>query len=60
MQREAQIASLPWVEKYRPKSLDQLVSHADILATIQRLIDSNNLPHLLLYGPPASVPLTCS
>jgi hypothetical protein len=25
--------NLPWVEKYRPASLDQLVSHGDIIST---------------------------
>jgi hypothetical protein len=45
---------LPWVEKYRPKTLDDLVAHQDIISIIQNLIDSDNLPHLLLYGPPGT------
>ncbi|KAI9315900.1 P-loop containing nucleoside triphosphate hydrolase protein [Dichotomocladium elegans] len=45
---------LPWVEKYRPKSLDDVVSHADITSTIETFIDSNQLPHLLFYGPPGT------
>ena len=44
-------ASLPWVEKYRPTALDQLISHHSIISTIQSLIAKNRLPHLLLYGP---------
>ena len=44
-------ASLPWVEKYRPSQLDQLISHHSIISTIQSLISKNRLPHLLLYGP---------
>lgn len=28
--------------------------HQDILATINKFIDSNRLPHLLLYGPPGT------
>ena len=52
--RDAQIASLPWVEKYRPKDMADLVSHEEIISTITRLIDAGKLPHLLLYGPPGT------
>ncbi|XP_069726820.1 replication factor C subunit 5 isoform X1 [Phaenicophaeus curvirostris] len=47
-------ANLPWVEKYRPQALSDLVSHQDILSTIQRFISEDRLPHLLLYGPPGT------
>ncbi|KAI9744252.1 MAG: hypothetical protein M1818_002404 [Claussenomyces sp. TS43310] len=46
--------TLPWVEKYRPHSLEDVSGHQDILATINRFVDSNRLPHLLLYGPPGT------
>ncbi|CAI6333489.1 unnamed protein product [Periconia digitata] len=46
--------SLPWVEKYRPNSLDDVEGHRDIIATINRFVDTNRLPHLLLYGPPGT------
>ncbi|KAH7250080.1 uncharacterized protein BKA55DRAFT_594242 [Fusarium redolens] len=46
--------SLPWVEKYRPNTLDDVSGHQDILATINKFIDQNRLPHLLLYGPPGT------
>ena len=52
--REEQVASLPWVEKYRPKDMDDLVSHEEIISTVTRLIDAGKLPHLLLYGPPGT------
>lgn len=45
---------LPWVEKYRPKSLEDLVAHEEIVRIITSLIDNDNLPHLLLYGPPGT------
>lgn len=45
---------LPWVEKYRPKRLEDLVAHDDIVHIITKLIDNDNLPHLLLYGPPGT------
>nr|XP_050853741.1 replication factor C subunit 5 isoform X3 [Vespula vulgaris] len=46
--------NLPWVEKYRPKKLEELISHEEILKTIKKFIDENQLPHLLLYGPPGT------
>ncbi|KAM3417850.1 hypothetical protein BST61_g6071 [Cercospora zeina] len=46
--------NLPWVEKYRPNSLADVSGHHDILATINKFVDSNRLPHLLLYGPPGT------
>ncbi|XP_073415801.1 replication factor C subunit 5 isoform X1 [Dendrobates tinctorius] len=49
-----QSRNLPWVEKYRPHTLDDLISHQDILSTIQRFISEDKLPHLLFYGPPGT------
>ncbi|KAM9822445.1 replication factor C subunit 5 isoform X1 [Syngnathus typhle] len=46
--------NLPWVEKYRPQKLDDLISHKDILSTIRKFISEDRLPHLLLYGPPGT------
>ncbi|XP_004396762.1 PREDICTED: replication factor C subunit 5 [Odobenus rosmarus divergens] len=50
----AKIRNLPWVEKYRPQTLNDLISHQDILSTIQKFISEDRLPHLLLYGPPGT------
>ncbi|WAR01237.1 RFC5-like protein [Mya arenaria] len=46
--------NLPWVEKYRPKKLDDLISHQDIISTINKFVFQNRLPHLLFYGPPGT------
>lgn len=45
---------LPWIEKYRPKDLGDLISHQETINTITRLIDKNRMPHLLFYGPPGT------
>ncbi|EIM86821.1 P-loop containing nucleoside triphosphate hydrolase protein [Stereum hirsutum FP-91666 SS1] len=50
----SQDETLPWVEKYRPNSLDDVVSHKDITSTIEKFIEKNRLPHLLFYGPPGT------
>lgn len=46
--------SWPWVEKYRPSSLSDLIAHQEIISTLNRLIDAQKLPHLLFYGPPGT------
>ncbi|KAL9189249.1 hypothetical protein ACHAXT_011739 [Thalassiosira profunda] len=50
----AEEVQMPWVEKYRPATLEELVAHEDIVSILTRLIDNDNLPHLLLYGPPGT------
>jgi len=45
---------LPWVEKYRPNDLKSIISHEDILNTLNNLINNNKLPHLIFYGPPGT------
>lgn len=51
---EAPAGLLPWVEKYRPSSLDQLVAHEDIIRMIERMMLKQTLPHMLLHGPPGT------
>lgn len=53
-EKRTQTTNLPWVEKYRPKKLDDLISHEEIIKTINKFIDENQLPHLLFYGPPGT------
>ena len=53
-------SNLPWVEKYRPKKIEDLKSQDDILNTINKSINNRNFPHLLLYGPPGSGKTTCA
>ena len=51
---EKSAPNLPWVEKYRPNALDELISHEDIINTIRTFIRNDKLPHLLFYGPPGT------
>ena len=46
--------NLPWVEKYRPNALQELISHEDIINTIRKFIHEDKLPHLLFSGPPGT------
>lgn len=46
--------TIPWVEKYRPTSLNKIAAHQEIIETIKKLVELNQLPHLLFYGPPGT------
>lgn len=41
---------LPWIEKYRPKNLEEIVGQTNNIECIERLIKGRSLPHLLFYG----------
>jgi len=44
-----------WVEKYRPKRLEELVNQESIKERLGSLLEKNaELPHLLFAGPPGS------
>jgi len=40
-----------WTEKYRPKTLDNVVNHKEIVSRLKRFVEDKNLPHLLFVGP---------
>ena len=40
-----------WVEKFRPKNLDDVESQEDIIMSLKNCIKTKNLPHLLFFGP---------
>jgi replication factor C subunit 3/5 len=44
--------TLPWIEKYRPQTLDEIISHDTIIEILKKAIRFNKLQHLLLYGKP--------
>jgi replication factor C subunit 3/5 len=44
--------TLPWIEKYRPQHLSDIISHEHIINTLKIFINNRCLPHLLFYGPP--------
>ena len=39
-----------WVEKYRPNELDSYIGNEHLKEKVKRYIDSEDVPHLLLYG----------
>ncbi|XP_010554961.1 PREDICTED: replication factor C subunit 3 [Tarenaya hassleriana] len=49
-----------WVDKYRPKTLDQVIVHEDIAQNLKKLVMEQDCPHLLFYGPSGSGKKTLS
>ncbi len=42
---------LPWTEKYRPDTLDDVVGHPDITDRLEAYVEKKNMPNLLFTGP---------
>jgi replication factor C small subunit len=49
--KKSDLSSLMWSEKYRPKSLNEVVDQKEIIKGITNLVKSPDLPHLLFAGP---------
>ena len=43
--------NLPWIVKYRPTKLDDVLSQENIVNVLKVFIENDNFPHLLFYGP---------
>ncbi len=43
-----------WVEKYRPKTLDEIVDQEEVVARLKGYVEQKNIPHLLFAGPPGT------
>ena len=46
--------TLPWIVKYRPNNLSEVVSHDDLIKTLKNFTNNKQLPHLLFYGQPGT------
>ena len=44
----------PWVEKYRPNKLDDIVYQENIIKALKRTKETGKMQHLLFYGPPGT------
>ncbi len=43
-----------WVEKYRPKTLDEVVGQEEVIQRLKGYVERKNIPHLLFSGPPGT------
>ncbi|KAG6971119.1 hypothetical protein JG688_00004567 [Phytophthora aleatoria] len=44
----------PWVEKYRPRVLADVVGNRDTIASLQAMAQAGNMTNLILSGPPGT------
>ena len=40
-----------WVEKYRPVSLNNVVSQSNVINSLKNVSKEKNIPHLIFFGP---------
>lgn len=43
---------LPWVEKYRPHKLDDIVGNEETVERLKLLVEDGNMPHMIISGLP--------
>jgi len=43
-----------WVEKYRPKRLDEMINQKEVVERLKKFVREKSLPHLLFAGPPGT------
>jgi len=45
---------VPWVEKFRPRSLDDVLGNEDTVQRLRAIAKDGNMPNLILSGPPGT------
>jgi replication factor C small subunit len=52
--------SLPWVEKYRPKRLEDVVGQKHVIERLKKFAEIGDMPNLLFAGPAGTGKTTCA
>lgn len=48
------MSSEMWTEKYRPRTLDEMVNQKEIVERLKSFVKSRNVPHCIFAGPPGT------
>lgn len=54
LEKEDKNTLQPWVEKYRPNKLDEVVYQINVVNALKSTKVTGKMPHLLLHGPPGT------
>jgi len=54
------IRDLVWTEKYRPKTLGEILDREEIVTKLKTFASTKNMPHLLFVGPPGTSKTTAA
>ena len=49
-----------WIEKYRPRTLKEVMGQKDIVERLRSYVETKNLPHLMFAGPAGTGKTTCA
>lgn len=48
------MSELLWAEKYRPRSLAEVVNQKEVVERLKKFVAERNVPHMLFAGPPGT------
>ncbi|MDH5806378.1 MAG: replication factor C small subunit [Candidatus Methanomethylicaceae archaeon] len=48
------IKEIMWTEKYRPRTLDEIVNQEEVVERLKRFVKEKSMPHCLFAGPPGT------
>jgi len=49
--RVEEVSNIPWIEKYRPKRLDEIIGQNAIVERLKAFVKAKNFPNMIFSGP---------